>query len=224
MESYFTKIQHPIPPRTNPAEFLLDLVTADFSRKNESVPGQSEAIRSSWAASTESDALKMQVSRRLQPTEKFAATEDRDRPRLFQLTLTLLHRLFVKSYRDIVAYEIRILMYLGMCSHIHGMSEIKHGIALAILMGTVWLRLQTSQNYIQPFINAIVSLCTNATEARIFNLPIVLRIRIYVLHGSSVRPRISRRPRNVYQGAFQRSIWSDTIYDIKLPYWPPVPV
>lgn len=28
---------------------------------------------------------------------------------------------------------------------------------LAIMMGTVWLRLDTSQKYIQPFINAIVS-------------------------------------------------------------------
>jgi len=38
-----------------------------------------------------------------------------------------------------VAYEIRIIMYLG----------------LAILMGTVFLRLKTSQEYIQPFINTI---------------------------------------------------------------------
>lgn len=36
-------------------------------------------------------------------------------------------------------YGIRIAMYLG----------------LAIMMGTVWLRLQSDQNYIQPFINAI---------------------------------------------------------------------
>lgn len=224
MESYFTKIQHSIPPRTNPAEFLLDLVTADFARTNESVSQRSEAIQSAWADSTESDTLKIQVSRRLQPTEKPVATEDRDRPRVFQVTFALLHRLFIKSYRDFVAYEIRILMYLGMCSHAHGASETKHGTALAIMMGTVWLRLQTSQNYIQPFINAIVSLCTNETEAWMFNLSTVLRIRIYVLHGSSVRSRISRRPRHLYQGAFQRSIWPVTIYDIKFPYWPPIPL
>ena len=56
--------------------------------------------------------------------------------------LTLLHRSFVKGYRDLTAYWIRVAMYMG----------------LAIMMGTVWLRLSTTQAHIQPFINAIVSL------------------------------------------------------------------
>lgn len=51
----------------------------------------------------------------------------------------LLHRSFIKSYRDIMAYGIRIAMYFG----------------LAILMGTVFLRFSTAQEYIQPFTNAI---------------------------------------------------------------------
>lgn len=51
----------------------------------------------------------------------------------------LLHRSFIKSYRDIMAYGIRIAMYFG----------------LAILMGTVFLRFGTQQEYIQPFTNAI---------------------------------------------------------------------
>jgi hypothetical protein len=99
----------------------------------------------------------MQVSTQPHSTEKRVVAQDLDRPSLPKLTLTLLHRLFVKSYRDFVAYEIRILMYLGMLYNRFVKSETKQGIALAIMMGTVWLRLQTSQNYIQPFINAIVS-------------------------------------------------------------------
>lgn len=55
---------------------------------------------------------------------------------------TLLHRSFVKGYRDLTAYWIRVAMYMG----------------LSIMMGTVWLRLSTHQTHIQPFINAIVSL------------------------------------------------------------------
>lgn len=51
----------------------------------------------------------------------------------------LLHRSFIKSYRDVMAYGIRIAMYFG----------------LAILMGTVFLRFNTQQEYIQPFTNAI---------------------------------------------------------------------
>ena len=58
-----------------------------------------------------------------------------------RILLALLHRSFIKSNRDVVAYGVRIAMYLG----------------LAVMMGTVWLRLETSQDHIQPFINAIVS-------------------------------------------------------------------
>lgn len=32
---------------------------------------------------------------------------------MFLITMSLLHRLFIKSYRDVVAYGIRIVMYLG---------------------------------------------------------------------------------------------------------------
>ena len=47
--------------------------------------------------------------------------------------------MFIKSYRDVVAYGIRIVMYVG----------------LTVMMGTVWLRLDTDQPSIQPFVNAI---------------------------------------------------------------------
>jgi hypothetical protein len=46
----------------------------------------------------------------------------------------LLNRSLIKSYREIMAYGMRIAMYL----------------ALAILMGTMFLRLSTEQQYIQP--------------------------------------------------------------------------
>lgn len=71
------------------------------------------------------------------------SAEDLRRPGPFTITKALLHRSWIKSYRDVVAYGIRIVMYLG----------------LAIMMGTVWLRLHPSQDYIQPFVNAIVSAC-----------------------------------------------------------------
>ncbi|KAK5689391.1 hypothetical protein LTR17_026285 [Elasticomyces elasticus] len=55
------------------------------------------------------------------------------------IPLALIHRSFIKSYRDIIAYGIRIAMYMG----------------LAVMMGTVWLRFNPDQANIQPFINAI---------------------------------------------------------------------
>lgn len=63
------------------------------------------------------------------------------KPSFASTVLTLLHRSFIKSYRDVIAYGVRAGMYLG----------------LALMMGTVWVRLGTGQEYIQPYINAIVS-------------------------------------------------------------------
>lgn len=53
--------------------------------------------------------------------------------------LALIHRSLIKSRRDIIAYGIRIAMYIG----------------LAIMIGTVWLRLSPHQEHMQAFINAI---------------------------------------------------------------------
>jgi hypothetical protein len=70
---------------------------------------------------------------------------------------SLLHRLFIKSYRDVVAYGIRVVMYLGSWNNATYYFLCWCDLGLAIMMGTVWLRLGTSQENIQPFINAIVS-------------------------------------------------------------------
>lgn len=57
-------------------------------------------------------------------SEKQAAKTEMDelsRPGILSITLTLLHRSFIKSYRDVVAYGIRIVMYLGMyIDHLQG--------------------------------------------------------------------------------------------------------
>lgn len=39
--------------------------------------------------------------------------DELSRPGIPRITMSLLHRLFIKSYRDVVAYGIRIVMYLG---------------------------------------------------------------------------------------------------------------
>ena len=56
-----------------------------------------------------------------------------------RILATLMHRAFLKSFRDVTAYGIRAAMYL----------------CLALLMGTVWLRLQPTDRNIQAFVNAI---------------------------------------------------------------------
>ncbi|KAJ5108116.1 hypothetical protein N7456_004791 [Penicillium angulare] len=142
VDDYFGKIGHPIPGNTNPAEFLLDIVSSDFSKLNEDAQARVEDIQQSWTKSVEAESVNKQISDRLSMAageKDNAAADDMARPGSIRITAALLHRSFIKSYRDVVAYGIRIVMYLG----------------LAIMMGTVWLRLHPSQEYIQPFVNAI---------------------------------------------------------------------
>ncbi|CAG7975333.1 unnamed protein product [Penicillium nalgiovense] len=71
-----------------------------------------------------------------------------------RITTALLHRSFSRccglwdSYCDVSWY-----VSCG-CIYVPSL-EISQFIGLAIMMGTVWLRLHTSQEYIQPFVNAI---------------------------------------------------------------------
>ncbi|CAG7971254.1 unnamed protein product [Penicillium salamii] len=141
-ESYFDSIGYSIPLQTNPAEFLLDLVSSDFSGSKEPAGERVRAIQNAWKESAQSILVDSQICERVNSAEKGTKSwteEDMTRPNGLSITMALLRRSFIKSYRDVVAYGIRIIMYLG----------------LAIMMGTVWLRLHPSQEYIQPFTNAI---------------------------------------------------------------------
>ncbi|KKK16560.1 ABC transporter [Aspergillus rambellii] len=138
---YFDRIGYPIPSQTNPAEYMLDIISSDFVANAEVAQDQVGKIQSSWVQSGEQTALRSQLADRelLEKKDKKVAVDEGSHPGLLSITSSLLHRSFIKSYRDVVAYGIRIVMYMG----------------LAIMMGTVWLRLKTEQEYIQPFINAI---------------------------------------------------------------------
>lgn len=117
MGSYFNNIGHPIPIQTNPAEYLLDIVSSDFANSKALVSERVQAIQYAWAESNEADSISRQISQRLSSAEKAATecdVEDMTRPGALSITMALLHRSFIKSYRDVVAYGIRIFMYLGM--------------------------------------------------------------------------------------------------------------
>ncbi|KAB8077240.1 P-loop containing nucleoside triphosphate hydrolase protein [Aspergillus leporis] len=135
VSSYFEDIGYPIPSQTNPAEYILDAISSDFTVHED----QAEKIQAAWVQSTECAALSEQLQRVDDKDVSKIDIDELGRPGFTRITMSLLHRLFIKSYRDVVAYGIRIVMYMG----------------LAIMMGTVWVRLHTTQEYIQPFINAI---------------------------------------------------------------------
>jgi hypothetical protein len=94
----------------------LDIVSADFNSSKELAQERVQAIQVAWAESAASEAMNRKVSDRARLVEKDggnALIDDMARPGSLLITSALLHRSFIKSYRDVVAYGIRIVMYLG---------------------------------------------------------------------------------------------------------------
>ncbi|KAL9005253.1 MAG: hypothetical protein Q9188_001975 [Gyalolechia gomerana] len=130
----------PIPHYVNPAEFLLDISSSDFAKDSLEASTDLEKLHTDWSASPNAEALHSSTNSSL--SEKSGSKyhlEEKPHAGFFAINLALLHRAFIKSYRDVVAYGIRFAMYCG----------------LAIMMGTVWLRLPETQSSIGPFTNAI---------------------------------------------------------------------
>ena len=142
VQPYFDTCGFPIPLYMNPAEFIIDFVNTDFARDRSEVDQQLNMVHSSWAKSRLATAtvteLTDEMARNSMDTDVNPETRD-EGAGATTIPLALVHRSFIKSYRDIIAYGIRIAMYMG----------------LAIMMGTVWLRLTPDQSNIQSFINAI---------------------------------------------------------------------
>lgn len=149
VQHYYTELGHPMPNHTNPAEFILDLVNTDFSADETASRDLVNSLAVAWKDSSQYQIAHKQVLAVRPANEGQGPSLGRDhgrrKPNSFSIVISLLHRSFIKSYRDVVAYGIRIAMYTG----------------LAIMMGTVWVRLSTDQSSIQPFTNAIVGTLGN---------------------------------------------------------------
>ncbi|KAH8684685.1 putative ABC transporter [Tricladium varicosporioides] len=135
---HFESLGYPMPIHINPAEFILELMNIDFSSHSAAAEARLDEIQEGWVKSTRATQLTAQIDIASRNNEPLPATKPSKRSFVIVL-MTLVHRSFIKSYRDVVAYGIRIAMYIG----------------LAIMMGTTWLRLGTDQSNIQPLTNAI---------------------------------------------------------------------
>ncbi|KAF2761779.1 putative ABC transporter [Pseudovirgaria hyperparasitica] len=136
---YFVNLGHAVPLHTNPAEFLLDLVNTDFEAHDQSLERELACLQNHWDMSPESESITREIRRIVSPNKISNQKQRHASAGTATILLALMHRAFIKSYRDVIAYGIRVAMYMG----------------LAIMMGTVWLRLGTDQENIQSFINAI---------------------------------------------------------------------
>jgi hypothetical protein len=136
VRDHFASLGFEMPYYTNPAEFIMELVNDDFSHGSKKPEGQVDTIKNSWnnqVGIQEVDSVSSGVG-------DIVLDDDQKMANPLLVPLTLVHRSFIKSYRDVIAYGIRIAMYVG----------------LAIMMGTVWLRLGTEQKNIENWMNAIV--------------------------------------------------------------------
>ncbi|KAL8767246.1 MAG: hypothetical protein Q9194_006039 [Teloschistes cf. exilis] len=139
----------PIPLYINPAEFLLDLTSSDFAEDNHEASTSIDKIHADWKNSADArDLTSSIVSLSVDESKPLHLAEAKSHASFIAVVVALLHRSFIKSYRDVVAYGIRFAMYIG----------------LAIMMGTVWLRLPETQSSIGPFTNAIVGFPVNSAK------------------------------------------------------------
>ncbi|KAI9890117.1 MAG: hypothetical protein M1814_004516 [Vezdaea aestivalis] len=139
IKSHFTRLDLNMPDHINPSEWLLDLVNTDFAHGETDLRVRVTQIQDGWASSPEASTLAGAVNNHEVEKGSVEQSSQRQRPRFLSVLLALLHRSFIKSYRDVVVYGIRYLMYAG----------------LAILLGTVFLRLKAEQAAIQPLSNAL---------------------------------------------------------------------
>lgn len=141
VKPYFDSIGFDMPSQTNPADFILDLTNIDFESDGDVARGKITQLQEAWVSSPAAqEQLSRIASYSQSKSEPLALTSETMQRRYMTATWILLHRSFIKSYRDIVVYGIRFGMYLG----------------LAIMMGTVWLRLLPIQSNLQPFANCIM--------------------------------------------------------------------
>ncbi|KAF2031371.1 P-loop containing nucleoside triphosphate hydrolase protein [Setomelanomma holmii] len=140
VKDYFTSLGHAMPLYMNPAEFVIDLVNTDFSRDQAKSSSHLTRLHDSWTSSpAAADLARSIAAASSAPLCETPTSHKEETANPYLIPLTLIHRSFIKSHRDIVAYGIRIAMYIG----------------LAIMMGTVWLRLAPTQSNIQNLTNAI---------------------------------------------------------------------
>ncbi|KGQ06168.1 ABC transporter G family member 15 [Beauveria bassiana D1-5] len=136
--AYYQKLGVDIPIAMNIPEFVLGLINTDFAQDRAVANRRLDELQSSWANSAAAKELHKAVLRAECATEPLVI-EASHRPSLYQRAWILIVRNLIKSYRDPMAYGIRLLF----------------SISFALLTGTVWLHLDHSQESIQALLSEL---------------------------------------------------------------------
>ena len=143
VKPHFDRIGFPMPTLTNPADFMLRITNIDFEADTDAASAKIMQIHDAWQTSCESTKTAEDMHDGSSPPALAYLTEESRgarSSRTLSTTLTIIHRSWTKSRRDVLVYGLRLGMYLG----------------LAILMGTVWLRLPPTEASLQPYANCIL--------------------------------------------------------------------
>lgn len=137
---YYSSIGCRIPPFVNQAEFLLEQLNVNFAEDKAAAQARLQELQASWERSEQKTKCQKAMSKADDaPKSEFLAESASDKPSVLGVVSTLLHRGLLKSYRDPIVYTARLVIY----------------IAFAVVMGTIWLRLEPTQSSIQPLVNAM---------------------------------------------------------------------
>jgi hypothetical protein len=112
--SHYESLGYAMPMHVNPAEFLLEMVNTDFAADRQAAMQRLDEMQVAWAGSARAKELAASLAAVEEKGSGAVELDSADRkPGLPSLVLTLLHRSFVKSCRDVVVYGIRLAMYTG---------------------------------------------------------------------------------------------------------------
>jgi ABC-type multidrug transport system ATPase subunit len=111
---YLESVGYPIPQHTNPAEFVLELLNSDFDQDQQQSQNRLAVMQQRWNNGQRAQSLAIEIEASvLEKKPVNADSVSYSNRNMASDVLTLVHRSFIKSYRDLVAYGIRIAMYLG---------------------------------------------------------------------------------------------------------------
>ncbi|KAM4054467.1 ABC transporter [Hirsutella rhossiliensis] len=137
---YYESTGIQIQSNVNPSEHLLDLVNIDFAEDRAAAEKRLGELHEAWERSPQYKEVCSALPVTGTSTSGNIKLKFVDkRPSKWSLTLTLLHRNFIKSHRDVMAYGTRLVLFA----------------VIALLSGTVWLRLDSGQSSIQSYIIAL---------------------------------------------------------------------
>lgn len=109
VEPYFQELGYPVPMHINPAEYLLDLINTDFASASSTSHARLEHILS-YRANFETKTIQGRSNEVSSSIGNSYQTDGTQTASTFRIPFTLAHRSCIKSYRDIIAYGIRVAM------------------------------------------------------------------------------------------------------------------